>query len=205
VAREAEQNAAEGDGAVDQQDRDAVARLEAEVAALRDQLLRALADQENVRRRAARERDDAVRFAAAAVIKDLLPTADSIRRAIESIPEQADQDELIRTLLAGVAATEKAMLDALARHGIQRIEPAPGEPFDPRRHHAMMEIEDPAARPGTVKEVLQSGYAYHDRLLRPALVGVARGGAGAAEQGGGTAGRSNDRERPSEGADNGEV
>lgn len=176
MAREGEQNGGVADAAVERDDGDAIARLEAEVAALKDQLLRALADQDNLRRRAAREREDAVKLAASAVIKDLLPTADSIRRAIESIPgEQTDRDELIQTLLAGVAATEKAMLDALARHGIRRIEPAPGEAFDPHRHHAMMEIEDRSQPAGTVSQVLQPGYAYHDRLLRPALVGVATG------------------------------
>jgi molecular chaperone GrpE len=180
-------------------DRDAVARLEAEVATLRDQLLRTLADQENMRRRAAREREDAVKLAAAAVIKDLLPTADSIRRAIASIPaEQASQDELIQTLLAGIIATEKALLDALARHDIQRIEPAPGEPFDPHRHHAMMEMDEGGVPPGTVSHVLQPGYAYHDRLLRPALVGVAarRGEERRPEA------APNDQEREPEGAPN---
>jgi len=177
------------------------------VAALKDQLLRALADQENLRRRAAREREDAVKLAAAAVIKDLLPTADSIRRAIESIPgEQADQDELIQTLLAGVAATEKALLDALARHGIRRIDPAPGEAFDPHRHHAMMKVEDRSQPAGTVSQVLQPGYAYHDRLLRPALVGVATGG-GAGEARGPTTGDAaqSDQDGQAEGAKNGGI
>lgn len=207
MAREDEQNAAVADSATaDRDDRDAIARLEAEVATLRDQLLRALADQENVRRRAAREREDAVKFAAAAVIKDLLPTADSIRRAIESIPaEHANKDELIQTLLAGVAATEKAMLDALARHGIERIDPAPGEAFDPHRHHAMMEVEDRSAPPGTVSQVLQPGYAYHDRLLRPALVGVATRSSGAGAERGSAAGAPNDRESQPEGATNGGI
>jgi molecular chaperone GrpE len=179
VAREGEPNAGVADAAVERDDADAIARLEAEVAALKDQLLRALADRENLRRRAAREREDAVKLAAAAVIKDLLPTADSMRRAVESIPgEQAEQDGLIQTLLAGVAATEKVMLDTLARHGIRRIEPAAGEVFDPHRHQAMMEVADRSHPAGTVSHVLQPGYAYHDRLLRPALVGVATGGIG---------------------------
>jgi molecular chaperone GrpE len=207
MAREGGQNGGVADAAVERDGGDNVARLEAEVAALKDQLLRALADQENLRRRAAREREDAVKLAAAAVIKDLLPTADSIRRAIESIPgEQAAQDELIQTLLAGVAATEKAMLDALARHGIRRIEPARGEAFDPHHHHAMMEVADRSQPAGTVSHVLQPGYAYHDRLLRPALVGVATG-AGAGEGSGQTTGDAtqSDQDSQAEGAKNGRI
>lgn len=160
-------------------------RLEAEVADLRDRLLRALADQDNTRRRAERERDEAVRFAAANLIKDLLPTADSIRRAIESVPAaQSAGDELMGNLLAGIGVTERVLLDALARHGITRIEPAAGDPFDPHRHHAMMEVADSPYPAGTVAQVLQPGYAYHERLLRPALVGVAAGDGGSARGGG---------------------
>lgn len=152
-------------------------RLEAEMAGLKDQLLRALADQENLRRRAAREREDAVKFAAAGVIKDLLPIADSVRRAIESVPENwAADDQLIRDLLAGVVVTEWVLLDAFGKHGIRRIDPAPGEAFDPHRHQAILEEDDARCPAGTVTQVLQPGYAYHERLLRPALVGVARGG-----------------------------
>jgi molecular chaperone GrpE len=206
MAREGEQDGTVADAAIERNDGNTIAHLEAEVAALKDQLLRALADQENLRRRAAREREDAVKLAAAAVIKDLLPTADSIRRAIESIPgEQADRDELIQTLLAGVAATEKAMLDALARHGIRRIEPAPGEAFDPHRHHAMMEVEDRSHPAGTVSHVLQPGYAYHDRLLRPAMVGVASGGVGeTSDRPTGDTGRPN-QDNQVEGAKNGGI
>jgi molecular chaperone GrpE len=206
MAREGEQNAGVADAAVERDDVDAVARLEGEVAALKDQLLRALADRENLRRRAAREREDAVKLAAAAVIKDLLPTADSMRRAIESIPgEQVERDELIQTLLAGVAATEKVMLDSLARHGIRRIEPAAGEAFDPHRHQAMMEVADRSHPAGTVSHVLQPGYAYHDRLLRPALVGVASGGASeTSDRPTGDTGRPN-QDNQVEGAKNGGI
>lgn len=172
-----EQRTPVADAAAEPADGDAVARLEAEVAELKDRLLRALADQENQRRRSAREREDAVRFAASALVKDLLPAADGIRRAIESVPgEQAAKDELMRNLLAGIAVTERILLDALEKHGIRRIEPAPGEPFDPYRHHAMVEVDDTERPAGAVMQVLQPGYAYHERLLRPALVGVAKGG-----------------------------
>jgi molecular chaperone GrpE len=145
--------------------------LEAEVARLKDQLLRALAEQENMRRRAQREREDAVRFAAAELVRDLLTTADNLRRAIESLP--ADRmDAAAKHLLGGVEATERGLLEAFRKHGIERIDPL-GEPFDPHRHQAMYQRADRQHPPGTVIEVIQPGYVYRDRLLRPAMVGVA--------------------------------
>jgi len=148
----------------------------AERADLKDRLLRALAEQENLRRRAERERDEAVKFAAAALIKDLLATADNLTRALASAPaEPAGRDEAMGNLLAGVAATERILHDAFAKHGIRKIEPAPGESFDPALHQALFEVPDSEYPPGAVAEILLSGYTYHDRLLRPALVGVADG------------------------------
>jgi molecular chaperone GrpE len=166
-----------------------VSRLEAEVGELKDRLLRSLADQENLQRRAARERDEAVRLAAADLVKGLLATADNLSRAIASAPPaQAAADEAMRNLITGVAASERALLEAFARHGIARIDPALGEPFDPHRHHAMFEVEDSRHAPGTVAEILQPGYAYHERLLRPALVGVAKERSDASGSRGRTAG-----------------
>ena len=144
---------------------------QAELAEVKGRLLRALADQENFRRRVEREREDAVRFAAAQLVKDLLPTADSLSRALGNAPVG---DDPLQNLLAGVAATERALRDAFAKHGIQKIQPAPGEPFDPHRHQALFEVEGGDYLPGTVAEILLPGYAYHERLLRPALVGVAK-------------------------------
>jgi molecular chaperone GrpE len=157
-----------------------VAELHAELADCKDRLLRALAEQENARRRALRERDEAVRFAASGLARDLLVTADNLRRAIESVPEDRVADETVRRLLAGVVATERALLDALAKHGIHRIASL-GERFDPDRHEAVFEVSAPERAAGTVAEVLQEGYLHHDRLLRPAMVGVAKGGAEPAE------------------------
>ena len=144
---------------------------QAELADVKDRLLRVLADQENFRRRAEREREDAVRFAAAQLIKDLLPTADSLSRALEDVPPG---DDPLHGLRAGVAATERALRDVFVKHGIQKIQPAPGEPFDPHRHQALFEVEGRDYPAGTVAEILLPGYAYHERLLRPALVGVAK-------------------------------
>jgi molecular chaperone GrpE len=135
-------------------------------------LLRALAEQENLRRRAARECEQAVKYAAADVVKDLLPMVDNLHRAIESARREGEDSQ--QALLAGIAATERGLLEALARHGITPINPGRCEPFDPVHHHAILEVIDSDCPPGTIAEVMQPGYTYHDRLLRPALVGVAR-------------------------------
>jgi molecular chaperone GrpE len=145
---------------------------DATIADLKDRLLRALAEQENLRRRAARECEQAVKYAAADVVKDLLPMVDNLHRAIESARREGEDSQ--QALLAGIAATERGLLEALARHGITPINPGRCEPFDPVHHHAILEVIDSDCPPGTIAEVMQPGYTYHDRLLRPALVGVAR-------------------------------
>jgi molecular chaperone GrpE len=152
---------------------------EAELAELKDRLLRALAEQENIRRRAARERDEAVRYAASNLGRDLLLTLDNLRRALDSAPVESigELDEPVAKLLAGVAAIERGLLEVLARHGISRIDPAPGEAFDPHFHQAMLEVENSSYPAGTVAQTLQPGYVQHERLLRPAMVGVAGGSA----------------------------
>ena len=148
---------------------------DATVADLKDRLMRALAEQENLRRRAAREREQAVKFAAAEVVKDLLPTVDNLHRAIESTRRGgAATEDARQALLAGIAATERGLLEALAKHGITPITPGRCEPFDPVHHHAIFEVADRECPPGTVAELMQPGFTYHDRLLRPALVGVAK-------------------------------
>jgi molecular chaperone GrpE len=148
--------------------------LEAEVSKLKDQLLRALAEQENIRRRAQREREDAVKYAAQKFATDLLSAADNLRRAVDSAP--AAQDEFTKTLLAGVAATERELLGAFEKHGIRRIDPA-GEKFDHNLHQAMFELENTGKPAGTIVQVLAPGYVLQDRLLRAAMVGVAKGNA----------------------------
>jgi molecular chaperone GrpE len=151
------------------------AERDATIADLKDRLLRALAEQENLRRRAAREREQAVKFAATEVVKDLLPTLDNLHRAIESASRSgAATEDARQALLAGIAATERGLLEALARHGITAINPGRCEPFDPVYHHAIFEVADSECPPGTIAEVMQPGFTYHDRLLRPVLVGVAK-------------------------------
>jgi len=160
-----------------------VVELEAELAEQKDRLLRALAETENVRRRAEREREDASRYAVAGFAKDLLSAADNLRRALESLPESEAKDDRTRSLLAGVAATERELLSIFERHGIRRIDPK-GERFDHNFHQAIFEAERLDQPAGTIVEVLQPGYVLHDRLLRPAMVGVAKGGAKPAEPAG---------------------
>ena len=146
--------------------------VEAELADTREKLLRALAEQQNIRRQMQREREEAVRFAGSRLAEDLLDTLDNLRRAIESVPVEASGHKVVKPLLAGVEATERNLLETLARHGVQKIDPF-GSAFDPHHHHAMFQRPDATAAEGTVIEVLQPGYMLHGRLLRPAMVGVA--------------------------------
>lgn len=162
-----------------------VAALEKELSEEHDRLLRALAETENTRRRAQRERVDAERYGFAKFAGDLLSVADNLRRALDSLPESEAKDDRTRSLLAGVAATERELLAAFERHGLKRVD-AKGERFDHNFHQAVFEIERPDVPAGTVVEVLQPGYVVHDRLLRPAMVGVAKGGPPAAAEPDGT-------------------
>jgi molecular chaperone GrpE len=158
-----------------------LAALEAELAENKERLLRALAETENTRRRAQREREDASKYAIAGFAKDLLSAADNLRRALDSLPEAEIRDERTRSLLAGVAATERELLSVFERHGIRRIDPR-GERFDHNFHQAIFEAERSDHPAGTIFEVLQPGYVLHDRLLRPAMVGVAKQPARPAEE-----------------------
>ena len=142
-----------------------IADLEAEAQTLRDERLRALAEVENMRRRSERERQEASRYGATALARDLLGVADNLRRALASGGGDG--------LLEGVEMVERELSAAFARHHIARIE-AEGERFDHNRHQAMFEMETADAEPGTVVQVVQDGYLLHDRLLRPAMVGVAK-------------------------------
>jgi molecular chaperone GrpE len=140
----------------------------AEVAELKDKLLRALAETENVRRRGIKDREDASKYAVAAFARDMVKVAEDLRRALESSGASAD------ALTEGVRLTEKELLSALERHGIKRIDPQPGERLNPELHEAMFEVASDAQEPGTIAHVMESGYTIHDRLLRPARVGVAK-------------------------------
>lgn len=148
--------------------------LQAEVDKLKDQLLRTLAELENYRKRAEREREEMAKFAITGFARDLLTVSDNLRRALESVPVDHEKpEELLKTLMEGVEITEKELLTAFKKHGVEKIEPL-GQPFDHHLHQAMFELEDQDQPAGTVVHVLQPGYSLNGRLLRPAMVGVAK-------------------------------
>ncbi|MBI5163912.1 MAG: nucleotide exchange factor GrpE [Magnetospirillum sp.] len=153
-----------------------VAALEAEVAKLKTDLLYAKAETENVRRRLEQQAEDRGRYAVASFAKDVLSVADNLRRALDAVPPTAREgNDIAHTLTTGVELTEREMVATLERYGI-RLVPAMGARFDPNVHQAMMEMEDATQPEGTVVMVMQQGYQIHDRLLRPALVAIAKGG-----------------------------
>lgn len=157
----------------------ATAELEALVAEntdMRNRLLRALADMENLRRRTEREKNDTARYAISNFARDVLTVGDNLRRTIEHVPaEAASQDPALKSFLDGVEITERELTNVLERHGVTRVDPK-GQRFDPNCHQAMYEVKNASVPEGTVVEVMQSGYVIGDRCLRPALVAVAKGG-----------------------------
>ena len=157
-----------------------IAELEAEIARLKDQALRALADQENTRRRAQREIEDNSKYAVSNFARDMLPVGDNLRRALETITADARAaDPALAKFAEGVELTERELLNILERNGIKRVDPV-GQPFDHNFHQAVMQVENANQPPGTVVQVFQPGYTINGRLLRPAMVTVAKGsGAGA--------------------------
>jgi len=154
-----------------------IAALAAENAELKDRSLRALADVENMRRRTQKEVADARAYGATNFARDMLTVVDNISRALEAVPEadRAALDERTRGLVEGIELTQRDMLKTLERHGVKMISPL-GERFDPNLHQAMFEAPDPSVPNGTVVQVLQVGFTIADRVLRPALVGVSKGG-----------------------------
>lgn len=149
-----------------------VAALEAERDDLRDKLMRALAETENVRRRADRDRRDAETYAGTKLARDLLTVHDNLERAMAAADEALKTDHT--NFLEGVELTARELLNAFAKHKIAPVRPEKGERFDPNRHQAMFEAPIPGAEPKTIIEVMQPGFVIADRLLRPALVGVAK-------------------------------
>ncbi|WP_185966524.1 nucleotide exchange factor GrpE [Methylosinus sporium] len=151
--------------------------LHAEVASLKDKLLRTLADMENMRRRTEKEIADAKTYGVANFAREMLTFADNLHRAVDSVPEQSREglEQNIRTLIEGVELTERDFVSRLARFGVKKIE-AQGQRFDPNQHEALFEIPDESVPNGTVAQVVEPGYTIGERVLRPAKVGVARGG-----------------------------
>ena len=155
---------------------DALAKAQAEIAELKDRLLRTAAESENLRKRMEREKEDALKYGSGKFAKDVLTVADNLRRALESAPKsEGEASEPMRNLVVGIEATERELLSVFERHGITRIDPK-GQRFDPNLHQAMFEVQDPTQPSGTVVQVIAAGYLQHGRLLRAAMVGVSKGG-----------------------------
>jgi molecular chaperone GrpE len=171
-----------------------------ENAEMRDRLLRTMADMENLRQRTEREKSDTARYAVSNFARDVLTIGDNLRRTIEHVPaEAAAQDPALKSFLEGVELTERELLKMLEKYGVTRIEPL-GQRFDPNQQQAMYEVPTTEVPDGTVVDVMQAGYTIGDRVLRPALVAVSKGGVKQApqkkpEQGGkgfGPGGQAND-------------
>lgn len=157
------------------QEHDRLAELEAELAEAKQQVLYAQAETQNVRRRAEQEAKNARDYGATSFARDVLSVADNVSRALAAIPEELRGDDKFKGLVAGLEATGRELDTVFARNGIAKID-AVGHKLDPNRHQAMMEIPSAEAEPGTVVQEIQAGYMIKDRLLRPALVGVAKAG-----------------------------
>jgi molecular chaperone GrpE len=175
--------AAPGEGATSPTEQ--IAALAAAVDELRDKFLRAVAETDNVRKRAEREVAEARTYGIANFARDMIGVADNLSRALEAIPPdaRANADETLKALLDGVDLTSRELSKALQKQGIRTLDPK-GEKFDPNFHQAMFEVPDANVPAGMVAQVVQTGYAIGDRVLRPALVGVSKGGPKAAPVGG---------------------
>ena len=155
--------------------------LNAENSQLKDRVLRTLAEMENLRRRTEREVSDAKTYGVTGFARDMLTVVDNLSRALEHLPPEAraSADPSIRALIEGVELTARDLEAALARHGVKKLDPK-GQKFDPNFHQAIFEAPDETVPSGTVSQVVQSGWTIGDRVLRPAMVGVSKGGPRAA-------------------------
>jgi molecular chaperone GrpE len=155
-----------------------VEALAREVADAKDRTLRTLAEMENLRKRTAREIADARTYGITAFARDVLDIADNLQRALDAVPAEAKAaaDPGLKALIEGVELTERSLLNTLEKNGVKKFDPT-GERFDPNFQQAMYEVPDPSVPAGTVVQVVQAGYKIGERILRPALVGVSKGGA----------------------------
>ena len=166
---ETEGGARDEEGAPEQDFADLVKELEE----VRQHVLYAQAETQNVRRRLEQEKQTAAAYAATGFARDMLSVKDNLDRALAAVPEELRQDEKMKALLTGIEVTSRELDSVFQRHGVTRVE-AMGKPLDPHRHQAMVEIPSADAEPGTIVQEMQAGYMLKDRLLRPAMVGVAR-------------------------------
>ena len=155
-----------------------VEALAREAAEARDKVLRTLAEMENLRKRTAKEVADARSYGITGFARDVLDIADSLQRALDAVPAETRElaDPMLKALIEGVELTERSLLNALEKNGVKKFDPS-GEKFDPNFQQAMYEVPDASVPSGTVVHVVQAGYMIGDRVLRPALVGVSKGGA----------------------------
>jgi molecular chaperone GrpE len=162
----------------DEPEAGSVEALAKEAAEARDKMLRTLAEMENLRKRTSREVADAKVYGITGFARDVLDIADNLQRALDAVPAEtrAAADPGLKALIEGVELTERSLLNALEKNGVKKFDPT-GEKFDPNFQQAMYEVPDPTVPSGTVVQVVQSGYMIGERILRPALVGVSRGGA----------------------------
>ena len=155
---------------------DEVARLKAEAADLKDKLLRTHAEMENVRKRLEREKADQAKFAITKFARDVVGVGDNVQRAIDAVPHKlVEQDAALKSFVEGVTMIERELLSVLGRHGITRLDPK-GSPFNPHQHQAVVEVPSADMPAGLVTQVFQSGYMIEERVLRPAMVAVSKGG-----------------------------
>jgi molecular chaperone GrpE len=156
---------------------DPLAAIAQEVVTLKDKLLRALAEMENTRKRAEREIADSRTYAVTVFARDILTVADNMHRALNALDVELREraDASVKALLDGVELTERELLNVLDKHGVKKLEPL-GQKFDPNRHQAMYEVPDSSAPAGSIVQVIQAGYTIGDRVLRPAMVAIAKSG-----------------------------
>ncbi len=175
TAPQPEEAATNKDGAAEEAEAErSLEELQTEVETLRDHLLRAKAEVQNILKRSEREKSEIAQYAIAGFARDLLSVADNLRRALEAVPADAADNPALKALVEGVEMTERELLSVFERHGVRRIAPKPGDRFDHTHQQAVAEVENEDHAPGTVAEVYQVGYALGERLLRPAMVAVAK-------------------------------
>ncbi len=158
----------------DLSEEDPVVALEAELRETKDRMLRAMAETENMRRRAARDTDEARKYAVTGFARELLEVADNLTRALDSVPGDARENDQVKPLVEGIELTQKSLAACFEKHKITKVDPAIGDRFDHNQHQAMFETETAEHAPGSVVQVMQHGYVIADRLLRPAMVSVAK-------------------------------
>ena len=171
--RDAGEENGDGAGEPGEMNLDRLGELERELEEVRQHVLYAQAETQNVRRRLEQEKVTAANYASAGFARDMLSVKDNLERALAAIPDELREDERMKGLVSGIEATGRELDNVFQRHGISRIE-ALGQKLDPHFHQAMIEVPDDSVEPGTIVQEMQAGYTIKDRLLRPALVGVAK-------------------------------